>query len=124
RKGRFSLLVPGWLVHSLSMLAFCFVSGIEGLWVAAVFFGFAMSISEGVERAIIGDFADEKARGTLYGWYYALVGIASIPAGLLLGWLWQSFGASAAYAVAACTGFAATALLHFRVAPALAMARQ
>ena len=54
---------------------------------AALFFGFAMSVGEGVERAVIGDFADARGRGTLFGWYYALVGIASIPAGLLLGWL-------------------------------------
>ncbi len=123
RNGRFSLLVPGWLLHSLSMLAFCMVSDIVSLWLAAVFFGVAMSISEGVERAVIGDFANEKARGTLFGWYYALVGIASVPAGLLLGWLWQSYGAAAAYALAACAGLAATALLHFKVAPALVVSR-
>ncbi|MBL0125556.1 MAG: MFS transporter [Betaproteobacteria bacterium] len=120
RHGRFSLLVPGWLLHSVAMLAFCFVSSIPTLWMAALFFGVAMSVSEGVERAVIGDFADPKARGTLFGWYYALVGIASIPAGLLLGGLWQSFGASVAYAFAAVAGFVAAGLLHFKVAPALA----
>ena len=123
RHGRFSMLIPGWLLHSLAMLGFCFVTDIAGLWVAALFFGLAMSMSEGVERAVIGDFADEKARGTLFGWYYALVGIASIPAGLMLGGLWQAFGATAAYAFAAGAGFIATAWLHFVVAPALAARR-
>lgn len=120
RNGRFSLLVPGWLIHSFAMLGFCFVSSIATLWLAALFFGFAMSVSEGVERAVIGDFADPAARGTLFGWYYALVGIASIPAGLLLGWLWQSYGASIAYAFAGIAGFFAAGLLHFKVAPLLA----
>ncbi len=119
RHGRFSLLAPGWLLHSVAMFGFCFVTDIGGLWVAALFFGAAMSTSEGVERAVIGDFADEKARGTLFGWYYALVGFASIPAGLMLGWLWQSFGATVAYAFAAGIGFVATAVLHFKVSPAL-----
>lgn len=120
RKGRFAMLVPGWLMHSIAMLGFCFVTSIATLWLAALFFGVAMSMSEGVERAVIGDFADPSARGTLFGWYYALVGIASIPAGLFLGWLWQSFGASTAYAFAGIAGLIATALLHFRVTPALA----
>ena len=120
RNGRFSLLVPGWLLHSLAMLGLCLVTGIVSLWVAALFFGVAMSVSEGVERAVIGDFADPDARGTLFGWYYALVGIASIPAGLLLGWLWQSYGASVAYAFAGIAGLLATAVLHFKVTPVLA----
>lgn len=119
RNGRFSLLVPGWLLHSVAMLGFCFAGSVATLWAAALFFGFAMSVSEGVERAVIGDFADEKARGTLFGWYYALVGIASIPAGLLLGWIWQSQGAPVAYAFAGCAGLAATAVLHFGVTPVL-----
>ena len=123
RRGRFSMLVPGWLLHSASMLGFCFVDSINGLWLAALFFGFAMSVSEGVERAVIGDFADADARGTLFGWYYALVGIASIPAGLLLGWVWQRFGPSAAYGVAAIAGFSCTAILYFAVTPALRMMR-
>lgn len=122
RNGRFSLLVPGWLLHSFAMLGFCFVTGLGGLWLAALFFGFAMSVSEGVERAVIGDFADPAARGTLFGWYYALVGLASIPAGLLLGWLWQSQGAAIAYAFAATAGFIAAAILHFNVGPTLAKA--
>ena len=119
RNGRISLLVPGWLLHSFAMLGFCFVSSIATLWLATLFFGIAMSVSEGVERAVIGDLADPAARGTLFGWYYALVGIASIPAGLLLGWLWQSHGAPVAYAFAGIAGFLAAGLLHFKVAPSL-----
>ncbi len=119
KHGRMSLLVPGWALHSLAMLGFCFATSLGGLWAAALFFGFAMSVGEGVERAVIGDFADARARGTLFGWYYALVGIASIPAGLLLGWLWQSQGAAIAYLFAACAGIAATAWLRFRIVPSL-----
>ena len=109
--GRTTLLRFGWLLHSVAMLGFVLVSSLPGLWVAALFFGFAMSISEGVERAVIGDLADERARGALFGWYYALVGIVSIPAGLLLGTLWQVWGSHAAYGFAAAAGFVATGFL-------------
>jgi MFS family permease len=111
RYGRTTLLRFGWLLHSVAMLGFVFVSTLPTLWIAALFFGFAMSISEGVERAVIGDLADENARGALFGWYYALVGIASIPAGLLIGALWQMVGSHAAYGFAAAAGFIATAFL-------------
>jgi MFS family permease len=119
RFGRMALLVPGWALHSAAMLGFCFVSDLMSLWVAVVFFGFAMSVSEGVERAVIGEHAELATRGTLFGWYYALVGMASIPAGLLLGWLWQSSGANAAYGFAAVVGLIATLVLRFAVAPAM-----
>ena len=116
RFGRIALLVPGWLLYSVAMLVFCFVTDLHTLWAATLFFGFALSISEGVERAVIGDHARPEERGTLFGWYYALVGVASIPAGLTIGWLWQHFGASAAYGFAALIGFIAALILHFRIA--------
>lgn len=122
RHGRMALVVPGWILHAIAMLSFCFVRDLPSLWAAALFFGFAMSISEGVERAVIGDHARAEERGTLFGWYHALVGVASIPAGLILGGLWQSLGASYAYAFAGACGIAAAALLHFQVAPALKQA--
>lgn len=117
RFGRMALLVPGWALHSAAMLGFCFVDTLSELWLATLFFGFAMSVSEGVERAVIGEHARSEQRGTLFGWYYALMGIASIPAGLLLGWLWQSAGAATAYAFAAGIGLLATLILKFVVAP-------
>lgn len=123
RHGRMALIVPGWVLHSLAMLSFCFVTDLPSLWCSSLFFGFAMSISEGVERAVIGDHARAEERGTLFGWYHALVGAASIPAGLILGWLWQALGAASAYGFAGACGLAAAYLLHFKVAPALAAER-
>jgi MFS family permease len=114
--GKLALLVPGWVLYILAMAGFCFVSDIASLWIATLFFGFAMSVGEGVERAVLGDNAKPDERGTLFGWYYALVGVASIPAGLLLGYLWQSQGARVAYAFAAVIGLIASAILHFNIA--------
>ncbi len=119
RLGRFRLLVPGWVLYSVSMFGFCFVTSITTLWIATLFFGFAMSIGEGVERAVLGDHAKPEERGTLFGWYYTLVGVASIPAGLLLGWVWQAHGAQIAYAFAGAVGLVAATVLHFFIAPKL-----
>ncbi|MCA3025237.1 MAG: MFS transporter [Rhodocyclaceae bacterium] len=115
RYGRTALLRVGWVLNSVAMLGFVLVSSLASLWIAALFFGFAMSINEGVERAVIGDLADERARGALFGWYYALVGIVSIPAGLLLGTFWQVWGSHAAYGFAAAAGFVATGFLVMQV---------
>ena len=47
------------------------------------------AMSEGAERAIISDYADPGERGTAFGWYHLMVGIAAIPAGLLFGSIWH-----------------------------------
>jgi MFS-type transporter involved in bile tolerance (Atg22 family) len=112
-------MVPGWLLHCLAMFGFCFVSDMTSLWAATLFFGFAMAMTEGVERAVLADYAHIEERGTLYGWYYALIGFASIPAGLVFGGVWQFFGASAAFAVCMVIGLISLALLQFWAAPAL-----
>ncbi len=121
RMGRSRLLVPGWLLYSVAMFAFCFVESLLALWLVTLFFGFAISVGEGVERAVLGDHAVAMERGTIYGWYYALVGVASIPAGIGFGWVWQSAGSKSAYLIAALFGLVATAILHFRVAPRLVL---
>lgn len=119
RHGRLRLVVPGWTLFAVAMFLFSLVSDLPSLWAAALFLGAAMAISEGVERAIIGDIASEAERGTLFGWYHMLVGTASIPAGFALGWLWQVQGASIACIYSGIVGIAAAALLHFHVAPRL-----
>lgn len=119
RHGKLKLVVPGWTVFAVAMFLFSLVHDLPTLWAGTLFLGAAMAVSEGVERSIIGDHALADERGTLFGWYHMLVGIASIPAGLTLGWLWQSQGAAVACVYSGCVATVAAALLHWRVAPAL-----
>jgi len=38
-----------------------------------------------------------EARASAYGVYHTAIGITALPASLLTGWLWQAFGAPAAF---------------------------
>ena len=57
------------------------------------------------------DLAAPADRGTAFGWFHMLVGLAAIPAGLLLGGLWAIYGVKVAFLVSAilaataCAGF-------------------
>lgn len=44
-------------------------------------YGLFMGMSEGAERALISDYALPDERGTAFGWYHLISGIAAIPAG-------------------------------------------
>jgi MFS family permease len=78
-------MLIGWSTFSFSFLMLGMVEGDTGLWAISLFYGFCAGMSEGAERAIISDYALPRERGTAFGWYHLMVGIASIPAGLLFG---------------------------------------
>lgn len=112
RWGRGMLLLVSWAAFSLSFLLFGKVTGSAGLWLVTLFYGLMMGMSEGAERALVSDFARAEERGTAFGWYHLMVGLAAIPAGLTFGGLWHY--QSAAFAFFFASGLAAAAALLLR----------
>ena len=77
----------------------------------------AAGMSEGAERAIISDYALPRERGTAFGWYHLMVGLAAIPAGLLFGSLWQFQSAATAFFFAGGLEAVAAVLLRMWALP-------
>ena len=110
--GRGALMLIGWATFSISFLLLGTVTDSIGLWAVSIFYGLCAGMSEGAERAIISDYAEPRERGTAFGWYHLMVGIAAIPAGLLFGSIWQFQSAEMAFFFAG--GLAAFAALLLR----------
>lgn len=110
--GRGALMLIGWATFSISFLLLGTVTDSIGLWTVSIFYGLCAGMSEGAERAIISDYAEPRERGTAFGWYHLMVGIAAIPAGLLFGSIWQFQSAEMAFFFAG--GLAAIAALLLR----------
>lgn len=111
--GRGALILIGWTAFSISFLLLATVTDNVGLWAVSIFYGLCTGMSEGPERAIISDYADPRERGTAFGWYHLMVGIAAIPAGLLFGSIWQFQSAGMAFLFAG--GLSAFAVLLLRM---------
>jgi MFS family permease len=111
--GHGTLMLIGWTTFSLSFLMLGIVEQSAGLWAVSIFYGLCTGMSEGAERAIISDYAAPRERGTAFGWYHLMVGIAAIPAGLLFGSIWQFQSAAMAFFFAG--GLAACAAMLLRV---------
>ncbi|MDE2366973.1 MAG: MFS transporter [Betaproteobacteria bacterium] len=111
--GRGTLMLIGWIAFSLSFMLLGAVEDGVQLWAVGIFYGLCAGMSEGAERAIISDYADPRERGTAFGWYHLMVGIAAIPAGLLFGSIWQFQSAELAFFFAG--GLAALAALLLRM---------
>jgi MFS family permease len=117
--GRAHVLMISWIGFALSFYAYAATTDIYLIWAITLFFGLLRGFSEGAERALISDYAQDVQRGTAFGWYYFISGIAAIPAGLLFGAVWHYLGASIAFLMAGGIVTLAVALFMGYVNPTL-----
>ncbi|GAB4510246.1 MAG: MFS transporter [Sulfuricaulis sp.] len=109
RVGRRPLILTGWMVYAVTLFALAFVVEPIMLWAWSLALGFYFGLTEGAERALVRDLAMPAERGTAFGWFHMLVGMAAIPAGLLIGGLWSFYGVKTAFLVSALLATLATA---------------
>jgi MFS family permease len=107
--GRRKVLVAGALALVAADLVLGFTSGLVGLFVGVSLWGLYMGLSQGLLSALVGDTAPADLRGTAFGIFNLLTGIALLGASTLAGILWDCFGSTATFAVGA--GIAAVAAL-------------
>lgn len=108
--GRRPLILAGWLAYALALAGLAFAQTSVELWAWSLVLGLYFGLTEGAERALVRDLAAATERGTAFGWFHMLVGLAAVPAGLLLGGLWVHFDARTAFLVSASVALAASAL--------------
>ena len=108
---REALILAGWLVFAATYAALGFASRPWHAWALFVVYGAFYGLSEPAEKALVKDLAPAHLRGAAFGAYSFVLGIASLPAGLLTGWLWTTWGPRVALGAGAATAALAIALL-------------
>jgi len=84
-------------------------------WTGVALWGLHMAMTQGLLAAMVADTAPTDLRGTGYGFFNLLSGVAMLIASGLAGWLWQRWGAT--FTFAAGIGFATLALLLLMLQP-------
>jgi MFS family permease len=107
RVPRVWLIVGGWLAYAGAYAGFAAATRRWHIVALLIFYAGYHGLAEAPERALVADLAGPARRGRAFGWYHGVVGMAALPAGLLTGWLWDRFGAPAAFG--ACAGLAVLA---------------
>lgn len=87
-----------WLAYGVGLIVIAMIQTVGGLWLAIAIYALLTGIGEGAEKALVSELATEVDRGTAFGWYNMIVGLAAIPAGLLFGVIWSQAGAGTAFA--------------------------
>ena len=92
RIGRKSVLTCGYLLFSAVYAGFAFASSVPAFVVIFAVYGIFTAMTAGVERALIADIAPARLKGTMLGLHSTVSGIALLPASVICGFLWNSFG--------------------------------
>ncbi len=109
--GRRKLIVAGWLLYAAIYFGFALAHTSFLMWILFLIYGIFFGLTEGVEKAFVADLVAPEQRGTAFGLYNLIIGIGALPASLLLGLLWQNFGAATALIASAIVSLLATVLL-------------
>ncbi len=95
--GRRRIIVLGWIIYVITYLGFAMASASWHIWLFFALYGVYYGLAEGVARAFVADLVPESRRGTAYGLFHGVVGIALLPASIIAGWLWQAISPAAPF---------------------------
>lgn len=114
--GREKVIFVGWLAYALAYLGFGLVQHPLLIWLLFGFYGVYYATTEGVAKALIADLVSAEHRGKAYGIYNAAVGLVTLPASVIAGFLWDKVNPAAPFLFgAAIAVIAAFALFIFRM---------
>jgi MFS family permease len=101
RIGRHSLLAGGFVVLIVADLVLATASNVGWVLLGVTLWGIHMGLTHGVLAALIADTSPARLRGTAFGIFNLVSGMALLLASLLAGWLWGEYGAPATFYVGA-----------------------
>jgi MFS family permease len=102
RFGRTPVVLLGWggRILVLTGLGLTAASG-WSIWLLFLAYAGCLALTEGAERALIGDYAPVGTKATAFGLYHMTAGLLALPGAVLFGTLWQWFGETPAFLAAA-----------------------
>lgn len=112
RFGRRTLIALGWVVYAVVYAGFGYFESTAVVIAVFLSYGLYFGLTEGVEKAWIADLAPAAVRGTAFGFYNAALGVGSLAASLLFGFIWTRVSPPAAFLTGAALAAAATLLLY------------
>ena len=97
RLGRKPLLIAGWSLYGLVYGGLAFASSSSVCMALFLAYGLYHGLAEPVEKALVADLAPAAGRGAAFGLYHMTVGLGALPASLVFGLLWNTWGSAAAF---------------------------
>ncbi len=111
RFGPRPFLFLGWLVYAGVYLAFALATTPAEVWCFFLSYALFYGLTEPSEKTLVAELVGSERKGLAYGWYNFAIGIATLPANLLFGALYEYCGALVAFGWGAALALIAVLLL-------------
>lgn len=106
-------IVAGWIVYAATYAGFAFSTSQWHIWALFLVYGLFYGLTEAPEKALITALAPPERRGAAFGAYHFAIGIAALPASIMFGLIWASYGAETAFLTGASLSLIAALSLPF-----------
>lgn len=114
--GREKVIIIGWLSYAVAYVGFAYAKQTYHIWLLFALYGIYYATVEGVTKAFIADLIPKEHRGKAYGIYNATVGLLTLPASFVAGYLWDTINPGAPFFFgAALSALAAVVFIIFLV---------
>jgi MFS family permease len=94
---RLTVLIVGFVLLIAADLTLAFSGCLAGVTLGVVLWGLQMGFTQGLLSTLVADTAPPELRGTAFGVFNLLGGLALLAASVLAGALWDSLGAPATF---------------------------
>jgi MFS family permease len=111
RVGPQPMILFGWVYYAGVYLAFALATAQWHVWALFVAYAIFYAMTEPAEKTLVANLVGPEHRGLAYGWYNCAIGIATLPASLVFGFVYEIFGPLAAFGSGAGLALAAAILL-------------
>ncbi len=108
RLGRLPVLIAGWSGRVVMLALIPWFTHTGPVVTLFLIYAAITAITEGAERALIGDVSAPEVRGTAFGLYHMTIGFLALPGALWFGTVWQEVNMHTAFILSALLSLTAT----------------
>jgi MFS family permease len=95
--GRKRVILLGFILFAVLYYGFAKAGNITAIWVLFGLYGLFMGLTEGVQKAFLASIIPQDFKATAFGVYGTCVGLATFPASLIGGLLWDHLSPAATF---------------------------
>jgi MFS family permease len=92
RLNRKGLLAAGLVLLAGADLALALMPNLGGIAIGVALWGLHMGFTQGLFATLVADASPPELRGTAYGYFNLLTGLAMLAASVIAGALWDTYG--------------------------------
>ncbi len=107
--GRRNVLTIGYLLFGITCIGFARLDSVAELIILFALYGVFKAMVDGTQRAYASDFVEPNLRGTALGAFHTMIGVATLPASIIAGALWE-YAPDATFVYGGAIGFLAAGL--------------